>query len=80
MCFVDAGDVYVWDLQTRDCVHRFQDGGCVHGLSVDVSPNAQYVACGCVNSVPLLINVHMLRSGNCPDGLCFIFQLFNSIN
>ena len=42
----DEGDVYVWDLQSRQCVHRFTDSGCVNGTSVDIAPNSQVFACG----------------------------------
>lgn len=40
------GQVYVWDLNTRDCIHRFIDDGCVRGTSLAVSPNGRHVACG----------------------------------
>lgn len=40
------GDVYVWDLNTRDCVHRFHDEGCVHGTSLAVAPDDSYIVCG----------------------------------
>merc|ERR1712050_35930 len=42
----DDGEVYVWDMNRRDCIHRFRDEGCLHGLSIAVSPNSQYLACG----------------------------------
>ena len=40
------GQVYVWDLNTRDCIHRFIDDGCVKGTSLVVSPNGRHIACG----------------------------------
>ena len=45
-CFVGDGHVYVWDLTTRDCVHRFVDEGCVVGTSLAVSPSGRWFACG----------------------------------
>uniref|UniRef100_K1QNM8 Putative glutamyl-tRNA(Gln) amidotransferase subunit B, mitochondrial n=1 Tax=Magallana gigas TaxID=29159 RepID=K1QNM8_MAGGI len=40
------GDVYIWDLDRRDCIHRFYDEGCTKGTSIALSPNGQYLACG----------------------------------
>ena len=40
------GEVYVWDLSSRRCVHKFTDEGCVLGTKVAVSPDGQRVACG----------------------------------
>ncbi len=40
------GEVYVWDMKTRDCVHHFTDEGCIDGTSIAVSPNGQYIATG----------------------------------
>ena len=40
------GEVYVWDLSSRRCIHKFTDEGCVLGTKVAVSPDGQRVACG----------------------------------
>ena len=40
------GDVYVWDMQTKKCKHKFRDEGCVKGTCIDVSKNGRLVACG----------------------------------
>lgn len=46
--FSVEGDVYIWDLDRRDCIHRFYDEGCTKGTSIALSPNGQYLACGLV--------------------------------
>ncbi|XP_064609745.1 U3 small nucleolar RNA-associated protein 18 homolog [Liolophura sinensis] len=51
----DDGQVYVWDMNTRDCVHRFVDDGCMKGTSLATSPNGQYLACGSYSGV---VNVY----------------------
>ena len=38
--------MYVWDMTTRDCVHRFNDEGCIVGQTLAVSPDGQLFACG----------------------------------
>ncbi|KAF4527618.1 hypothetical protein B566_EDAN015421 [Ephemera danica] len=40
------GGVYIWDVGERRCIHRFHDDGCLQGLSLAVSPDDRYVACG----------------------------------
>ena len=42
------GEVYIWDMNTRSCVHKFRDDGCLTGTSLAVSRDGQYVACGWV--------------------------------
>lgn len=44
--YSDGGEVYVWDMNTRTCRHRFQDEGSISGRSIATSPNGQYLACG----------------------------------
>jgi len=42
----DTGEVHIWDMTNRVCVHKFIDDGCIQGTSIDISPNSQYLACG----------------------------------
>jgi len=46
LLFIDEGQVYVWDIKSRECKHKFTDDGCTRGTTISVSPNDQYVACG----------------------------------
>jgi len=50
------GEVYVWDLNTRSCVHRFVDDGCIDGTSIAVSKNNQYLATGSYSGVVNIYN------------------------
>ncbi|CAM9654572.1 U3 small nucleolar RNA-associated protein 18 homolog [Lampetra fluviatilis] len=47
----DEGQVYVWDVDSRRCVNRFTDDGCVNGSSIAASPDGRYLACGSVSGV-----------------------------
>ena len=40
------GEVYVWDMRTKKCKHKFRDEGCLKGACIDVSKNGRFVACG----------------------------------
>ncbi|XP_029456528.1 LOW QUALITY PROTEIN: U3 small nucleolar RNA-associated protein 18 homolog [Rhinatrema bivittatum] len=51
----DEGEVYVWDVKSRQCVHRFTDEGCLHGTCIAVSKNGQYLACGSSSGI---VNVY----------------------
>lgn len=55
MSFGDDCDVYVWDLNTRDCTHKFADEGCIKGNTIAVSHGNQYVATGSQSGV---INIY----------------------
>jgi len=47
----DGGEVYIWDIHSRSCIHRFTDDGCIVGTSLAISPNNQYLACGSSSGV-----------------------------
>lgn len=32
--FLVEGDVYIWDLDRRDCIYRFYDEGCIKGTFI----------------------------------------------
>lgn len=59
LSFGSDGEVYIWDLANRSCVHKFVDEGCISGSAIAVSPNSEYIACGCGSGV---VNVY--------DGSC----------
>ena len=40
------GDVYIWDVGQRKCLHKFHDDGSLHGTAITVSPDGSYIACG----------------------------------
>lgn len=42
----DEGEVYVWNMQSRSCSHRFFDDGCVKGTAVNISSDKKFIACG----------------------------------
>jgi U3 small nucleolar RNA-associated protein 18 len=49
------GEVFVWDLGARRCVHRFRDEGCVHATTLAASPDGSRIACGSDSGV---VNVY----------------------
>ncbi|GFS96491.1 u3 small nucleolar RNA-associated protein 18 homolog [Nephila pilipes] len=53
--FGDTGEVYVWDMSSRKCIHKFVDEGCITGTSIALSPNDQFLATGSDSGV---VNVY----------------------
>ncbi|XP_075072865.1 U3 small nucleolar RNA-associated protein 18 homolog [Mixophyes fleayi] len=47
----DDGDVYVWDVKSRQCLNRFLDDGSLAGTSLALSKDGQYVSCGSSSGV-----------------------------
>uniref|UniRef100_A0A131Y610 U3 small nucleolar RNA-associated protein 18 homolog n=1 Tax=Ixodes ricinus TaxID=34613 RepID=A0A131Y610_IXORI len=41
-----GNEICIWDVKSRKCQHRFNDHGCVGGLSLAASPNGQYLVSG----------------------------------
>uniref|UniRef100_A0A914UX99 Uncharacterized protein n=1 Tax=Plectus sambesii TaxID=2011161 RepID=A0A914UX99_9BILA len=42
----NIGQVHIWDVAQRDCLHRFQDDGAVRGVSITISNDGRYIATG----------------------------------
>ncbi|KAL1227819.1 U3 small nucleolar RNA-associated protein [Trichinella spiralis] len=40
------GNVYIWDMAMQNYFQKFPDSGCVSGLSIAISQNCNYLACG----------------------------------
>jgi len=61
----DGGEIYLWDLrQSRSCLRRFIDEGCVKGTSLAVSPDGARLAAGSDSGVVNLYDTRYLRSIN----------------
>lgn len=71
----NEGEVYVWDLSTRDCVHRFVDEGCFDGTAIDVSRNGQYLATGSYSGVVNVYERSALLSGRQPKPLKAVMNM-----
>jgi len=42
----EEGEVFIWDVRSRKCLHKFEDEGSLEGKCIALSRNNQYVACG----------------------------------
>ena len=69
------GEVYVWDMGTRDCVHRFIDDGCLQGHCVKVSPNGRYIATGSYSGVVNIYDREVANKSRTPQPLKAVMNL-----
>ena len=53
-------------MNSRVCVHKFVDDGCITGTSIAISPTQQYLACGSSSGVVNLYNTNQLENNSLP--------------
>ncbi|KAJ1523333.1 hypothetical protein ONE63_001204 [Megalurothrips usitatus] len=76
----DGGDVYVWDMHSRSCIHRFTDDGCIVGTSLALSPNEQYLACGSSSGVVNIYEGNSIFTSAAPRPVKIALNLVTEIN
>ncbi|CAG2062005.1 unnamed protein product, partial [Timema podura] len=76
----DSGEVYIWDMQARACVHRFLDDGCIVGSSLAFSPNSQFLACGSRSGVVNVYDARSLATSNAPIPLKILLNLTTPVH
>lgn len=54
---LEIGEIYEWDMNSRMCIKKFYDDGCLQGTSLAVSGNDQYLAAGSSSGV---VNLYKL--------------------
>jgi U3 small nucleolar RNA-associated protein 18 len=60
------GQVYVFDLKTRKCMHRFTDHGCIGATTIAVSPDSNWIATGSSTGVVNLYTLKYALSSSSP--------------
>ncbi|XP_063414833.1 U3 small nucleolar RNA-associated protein 18 homolog [Mytilus trossulus] len=71
----DDGDVYIWDMKTRDCIHRFIDDGCTKGMSIAVSHDHNFLACGSYSGVVNIYEPSVCLKSRSPKPLKALLNL-----
>ncbi|XP_025954806.2 U3 small nucleolar RNA-associated protein 18 homolog [Dromaius novaehollandiae] len=69
------GEVFIWDVKSRKCLHRFEDEGSLEGKCIAVSRNNQYVACGSVSGVVNLYTTDVCLKESNPKPVKAIMNL-----
>ncbi|KAK3100299.1 hypothetical protein FSP39_017837 [Pinctada imbricata] len=71
----DDGEVFVWDMNTRQCIHHFYDEGCIQGTAIAASPNNQYLACGSYSGVVNIYDTDTCMKSRSPKPLKAVMNL-----
>ncbi|XP_065708690.1 U3 small nucleolar RNA-associated protein 18 homolog [Patagioenas fasciata] len=72
------GEVFIWDVRSRKCLHKFEDEGSLEGKCIAVSKNNQYVACGSASGVVNLYTTDVCLKENHPKPVKAIMNLVTS--
>ncbi|OXB77014.1 UNVERIFIED_CONTAM: hypothetical protein H355_014836 [Colinus virginianus] len=72
------GEVFIWDVRSRKCLHKFEDEGSLEGKCIAVSKNNQYVACGSSSGVVNLYTTDVCLRENHPKPVKAIMNLVTS--
>ncbi|XP_030317883.1 U3 small nucleolar RNA-associated protein 18 homolog [Calypte anna] len=69
------GEVFIWDVRSRKCLHKFEDEGSLEGKCMALSKNNQYVACGSSSGVVNLYTTDTCLKENKPKPVKAIMNL-----
>ncbi|XP_027736404.1 U3 small nucleolar RNA-associated protein 18 homolog [Empidonax traillii] len=72
------GEVFIWDVRSRKCLHKFEDEGSLEGTCIALSKNNQYVACGSSSGVVNLYTTDVCLKEHRPKPVKAIMNLVTS--
>lgn len=75
----DNGQVYIWDMNTRQCIEKFYDDGCISGTALALSPNNKYLATGSDSGVVNIYHIDKLASNSNPKPVKMLMNLTTEI-
>jgi U3 small nucleolar RNA-associated protein 18 len=73
------GTVYIWDLDTKLCLHHFVDQGNIRGSSISISPNGQWVALGSSSGVVNLYETKTIMDSKNPEPVKVFMNLTTTV-
>lgn len=74
-----GSEMYVWDINSRSCVHRAIDDGCLSCASIAISPSGQFIATGSKEGVVNLYDVTSVLENQAPVPLKIVLNLVTSV-
>ncbi|KZC11853.1 PREDICTED: U3 small nucleolar RNA-associated protein 18 homolog [Dufourea novaeangliae] len=75
----DSCEMYIWDINSRSCIHRAVDDGCLSCASISMSPSGQFVATGSKQGVVNLYDSKTVLQNRNPVPLKILLNLVTSI-
>lgn len=71
--------MYAWDMNSRVCIHRAVDDGCLSCASIAMSPSGQFLATGSNEGVVNLYDTKTVLQNRTPTPLKIALNLVTSI-
>jgi len=75
----EQGEVYVWDLERRCCIHKFRDEGCLSGTSLAISPCGSLLAAGSSSGVVNVYDVPSLERTSTPTPMKALMNIVTPV-
>ncbi|XP_076293401.1 U3 small nucleolar RNA-associated protein 18 homolog wicked [Lasioglossum baleicum] len=75
----DSSEMYIWDVNSRSCVHRAIDDGCLSCESIAMAPSGQFLATGSKEGVVNLYDTKTVLEKQNPVPLKIFLNLVTSI-
>ncbi|XP_076234925.1 U3 small nucleolar RNA-associated protein 18 homolog wicked [Calliopsis andreniformis] len=75
----DSSEMYIWDINSRMCIHRAVDDGCLSCASIAMSPSGQFLATGSNEGVVNLYETKTVLQNANPTPLKILYNLVTSI-
>nr|XP_033335774.1 U3 small nucleolar RNA-associated protein 18 homolog [Megalopta genalis] len=75
----DSTEMYIWDVNSRSCIHRAIDDGCLSCASIAMSPSGQFLATGSKEGVVNLYETMTVLQNQNPAPLKVFLNLVTSV-
>lgn len=76
----DSEEIYMWDLNSRVCINKAIDDGCLSSASVAVSPSSQFLATGSKQGVVNIYDLNSVLKNRFPKPLKIVLNLVTPIS
>lgn len=74
---LETGEIFEWDVNSRTCIKKFMDDGCLKGTSLAISYDDKYLAAGSSSGV---VNLYKLPCDVNPKPEKTILNLVTSVS
>lgn len=74
---LETGEIFEWDVNSRTCIKKFLDDGCLRGTSLAISHDDKYLAAGSSSGV---VNLYKLPCDVNPKPDKTILNLLTSVS
>jgi U3 small nucleolar RNA-associated protein 18 len=73
------GGVYQWDLESKTCLHKFTDQGCIKASVLAVSDDEKWIAVGSIVGVVNVYSIQSCLNSDSPEPFKVLMNLTTAI-